>query len=138
MAGSLTPATDNSPPYSHDSDDEDFLENGTQLLLHLPEVTGEASDTDDDLSFLENGEQLLLHLEAHPGIKAAQSFLDSVLGDVNSNDHARLHPGRPHVTLTYAQSLDGKIAGKGSTQLPLSGDESWIMTHWWAIFHEWR
>lgn len=37
---------------------------------------------------------------------------------------------RPFVTLTYAQSLDGRIAGKGGKQLVLSGDESMIMTHW--------
>lgn len=37
---------------------------------------------------------------------------------------------RPYVTLTFAQSLDAKIAGKGGQQLALSGKESLIMTHW--------
>lgn len=37
---------------------------------------------------------------------------------------------RPYVTLTFAQSIDGKIAGKGGKQLALSGKESLIMTHW--------
>lgn len=37
---------------------------------------------------------------------------------------------RPYVTLTFAQSLDAKIAGKGGKQLILSGKESLIMTHW--------
>lgn len=37
---------------------------------------------------------------------------------------------RPFVTLTYAQSLDGKLAGPaGSGQLMLSGKESREMTH---------
>ncbi|KAI8356839.1 dihydrofolate reductase-like domain-containing protein [Mortierella sp. GBAus27b] len=36
---------------------------------------------------------------------------------------------RPHVTLTYAQSLDGKIAGTGGQQLILSGPESMKATH---------
>jgi len=36
---------------------------------------------------------------------------------------------RPHVTLTYAQSLDGKIAGIGGRQLILSGPESMKATH---------
>jgi 2,5-diamino-6-(ribosylamino)-4(3H)-pyrimidinone 5'-phosphate reductase len=40
---------------------------------------------------------------------------------------------RPYVTLTFAQSLDGKIAGKGGKQLILSGQESMIMTHWYAM-----
>ena len=39
---------------------------------------------------------------------------------------------RPYVTLTFAQSLDGKIAGKAGKQLILSGRESMIMTHWCA------
>lgn len=37
---------------------------------------------------------------------------------------------RPYVTLTFAQSLDAKIAGKGGKQLALSGKESLVMTHW--------
>jgi 2,5-diamino-6-(ribosylamino)-4(3H)-pyrimidinone 5'-phosphate reductase len=37
---------------------------------------------------------------------------------------------RPFVTLTFAQSLDGKIAGAGGKQLALSGHESMVMTHW--------
>ena len=36
---------------------------------------------------------------------------------------------RPFVTLTYAQSLDGKIAGPGGKQIRLSGDESMRLTH---------
>lgn len=39
-------------------------------------------------------------------------------------------PYRPFVTLTFAQSLDAKIAGVGGKQLILSGKESMIMTHW--------
>lgn len=41
-----------------------------------------------------------------------------------------------HVTLTYAQSLDGRIAGKDGTQLRLSGDESMLMTHWMRTRHD--
>lgn len=37
--------------------------------------------------------------------------------------------GRPFVTLTYAQSLDGKIAGKDKKQILLSGPESMRLTH---------
>ncbi|KAJ7751216.1 dihydrofolate reductase-like domain-containing protein [Mycena maculata] len=45
-------------------------------------------------------------------------------------------PTRPHVTLTFAQSLDGKIGGLHSTPLPLSGAESMQMTHWLRTLHE--
>ncbi|EED79711.1 predicted protein [Postia placenta Mad-698-R] len=37
---------------------------------------------------------------------------------------------RPYLTLTFAQSLDAKIAGPGGKQLALSGRESLTMTHW--------
>lgn len=40
-----------------------------------------------------------------------------------------INNNRPFVTLTYAQSLDGKISGKGGKQLRLSCEESMIMTH---------
>ncbi|KAF8336501.1 dihydrofolate reductase-like domain-containing protein [Cantharellus anzutake] len=43
---------------------------------------------------------------------------------------------RPYITLTYAQSLDGCIAGKGGTQVLLSGRESMIMTHWLRTMHD--
>ena len=36
---------------------------------------------------------------------------------------------KPFITLTYAQSLDAKIAGKAGKQLILSGKESMAMTH---------
>ena len=45
-------------------------------------------------------------------------FLTEVLG--SARPEPCLRPGdstRPHVTLTFAQSLDGKIAGKGGKQL---------------------
>ena len=53
-------------------------------------------------------------------------FLTDIFG------HTRSAPDdqTPKVTLTFAQSLDGKIAGKGGKQLILSGKESMIMTHW--------
>ena len=43
-------------------------------------------------------------------------------------------PDRPFVTLTFAQSLDAKIAGAGGKQLILSGKESLVMTHWYVMF----
>ncbi|RKP26399.1 dihydrofolate reductase-like domain-containing protein, partial [Syncephalis pseudoplumigaleata] len=43
---------------------------------------------------------------------------------------------RPWITLTYAQSLDGKIAGEHGQQLVLSGDASMIMTHRLRTVHD--
>ena len=42
------------------------------------------------------------------------------------------NPDRPHITLTWAQSLDAKIAGKNGSRVILSGPESMLMTHWWV------
>ncbi|KAF9225558.1 bacterial bifunctional deaminase-reductase, partial [Gyrodon lividus] len=42
----------------------------------------------------------------------------------------------PLVTLTFAQSLDGKIAGIAGRQLTLSGSESMLMTHWMRSMHD--
>jgi len=57
-----------------------------------------------------------------------QSALDKTLAG-RSRD-------KVHVTLTYAQSLDGRIAGKDGHQLRLSGDESMLLTHWMRTRHD--
>ncbi|WWD08437.1 hypothetical protein V865_006549 [Kwoniella europaea PYCC6329] len=43
---------------------------------------------------------------------------------------------RPHITLTWAQSLDSKIAGPGGQRVILSGPESMLMTHWMRSMHD--
>jgi 2,5-diamino-6-(ribosylamino)-4(3H)-pyrimidinone 5'-phosphate reductase len=60
---------------------------------------------------------------------SAPEFLRSTLSHLyeNSDKHS------VHVTLTFAQSLDAKIAGVGGKQLILSGKESMIMTHWFIL-----
>lgn len=44
--------------------------------------------------------------------------------------------GRPFVTVTYAQSVDGSIAGRNREQLRLSGDESMCLTHHLRASHD--
>ena len=56
-------------------------------------------------------------------------FLKTVLAHLSNPD---LPHDRPYVTLTFAQSLDAKIAGANRQQLILSGKESMIMTHWYV------
>ncbi|KAI4521207.1 bacterial bifunctional deaminase-reductase [Schizophyllum commune Loenen D] len=60
------------------------------------------------------------------------SFLTAALAGYDLKHHA----DRPSVTLTFAQSLDAKIAGTGGKQLILSGKESMIMTHWMRTMHD--
>lgn len=45
-------------------------------------------------------------------------------------------PGRPHVTVTYAQSLDGSIAERRDQPLALSGYESQLLTHRLRRWHD--
>ncbi|TKY87493.1 hypothetical protein EX895_003507 [Sporisorium graminicola] len=59
----------------------------------------------------------------------AVSFLRESLPFAHSDE-------KPHVTLTFAQSHDGKIAGKGKSQLALSGPESMLMTHKLRTLHD--
>ncbi|MBW2444176.1 MAG: RibD family protein [Deltaproteobacteria bacterium] len=48
---------------------------------------------------------------------------------INKARHFRLENGRPFVTVTYAQSLDGSIATVNRQQMQLSGEESMHLTH---------
>ena len=57
-------------------------------------------------------------------------LLTSVLGPYTTTEPPQ---DRPLVTLTFAQSLDAKIAGINGQQLILSGKESMVMTHWFAL-----
>ena len=43
--------------------------------------------------------------------------------------HFRIEHGRPFVTVSYAQSLDGSIATVNRQQMQLSGEESMQLTH---------
>ncbi|KAG2755392.1 bacterial bifunctional deaminase-reductase [Suillus brevipes Sb2] len=55
---------------------------------------------------------------------------------VGGQSVAEFLSSRPLVTLTFAQSIDGKIAGKEGKQLILSGKESMLMTHWMRTKHD--
>ena len=63
--------------------------------------------------------------------EAADAFLGANLKFASTGDRKR-----PHVTLTFAQSQDGKIAGPGKKQLALSGSESMLMTHKLRTLHD--
>jgi GTP cyclohydrolase II len=52
-----------------------------------------------------------------------------------ANDHRR-RMGRPFVTLTYAQSLDGCIAASGDQPLALSGRQALTLTHRLRAAHD--
>ena len=64
-------------------------------------------------------------------MSSAREFLLSVLPSQSIEKSDREGKRIPSVTLTFAQSLDGKIAGSMGKQLILSGTESMLMTHWY-------
>ncbi|KAI9272597.1 dihydrofolate reductase-like domain-containing protein [Sporodiniella umbellata] len=61
--------------------------------------------------------------------KTAKEFLDPIFSQI------KILKDRPFVTLTFAQSLDGKIAKQGQ-QVLLSGQESMAMTHRLRVLHD--
>lgn len=69
-----------------------------------------------------------------------ERVLSPILGDLYARldeakrDGADRH--RPHVTLAYAQSLDGSIAGRGRRPLSLSGPSSLQLTHELRAAHD--
>jgi 3,4-dihydroxy 2-butanone 4-phosphate synthase/GTP cyclohydrolase II len=64
-------------------------------------------------------------------IKSIEEF-KTVIAEARNYRHAN---GRPFVTISYAQSLDGSIATAGRQQLQLSGDESMHLTHRLRALH---
>lgn len=68
----------------------------------------------------------------HEMVDAAQSFVRRVYPQHPNWTAAGLGT-RPHVTLTFAQSVDAKVAGPEKKQLALSGRESMLMTHWCVL-----
>ncbi|KAN0100400.1 Dihydrofolate reductase-like domain containing protein [Tylopilus felleus] len=67
---------------------------------------------------------------------ATREFLLSVLPSRGIQKFDKEGKRIPLVTLTFAQSLDGKIAGSKGRQLILSGADSMLMTHWLRAMHD--
>lgn len=68
--------------------------------------------------------QTMAHIDDEGFEDDLQAFLDRALGTDGGQKGGRLR-----TTLTFAQSVDGKIAGKNGEQLALSCRESMYMTH---------
>ncbi|KAJ1979763.1 2,5-diamino-6-(ribosylamino)-4(3H)-pyrimidinone 5'-phosphate reductase [Dimargaris xerosporica] len=65
---------------------------------------------------------------------AVESFVSAALAlPLASQDS---DPALPQVTLTFAQTLDGKIAGRQSKPMLLSGPQSMAMTHRLRCLHD--
>lgn len=63
-------------------------------------------------------------------------IIDRVMAVLAGVAEFRRRAGRPYVTLTYAQSLDGSIAARPGHPLALSCQESRVMTHALRAAHD--
>lgn len=55
---------------------------------------------------------------------------------LSTAENHRIQSGRPHITLSWAQSMDGSISTRRGTALELSGPESMRMTHRLRASHD--
>jgi GTP cyclohydrolase II len=99
------------------ADNAGYLHTKANRMRHLLQLTRPAAASafsqDEELTVLDEVRSLLRACEAH-----------------------RQSTGRPFVTLSYAQSLDGSIADRPGHPLALSGSESMTMTHGLRASHE--
>jgi riboflavin-specific deaminase-like protein len=58
------------------------------------------------------------------------------VGEGKARKLASIHEDRSRLTLTFAQSVDGRIAGEEKKMLALSNAESMIMTHSLRVLHD--
>ncbi|MCK9375657.1 MAG: GTP cyclohydrolase II [Syntrophobacterales bacterium] len=75
---------------------------------------------------------------AAPAASPGEHFtiMEEVRASLKGSEAHRRRTGRPFVTLSYAQSLDGSIADRPGHPLALSGSESLAMTHGLRGSHE--
>jgi 3,4-dihydroxy 2-butanone 4-phosphate synthase/GTP cyclohydrolase II len=90
---------------------EEIREHGISVKARIPIQAGV---NDENLKYLETKANKMRHM------------LDL---DLMAMPKAGSAKGRPFVTLSYAQSLDGSIAARRGEPLLLSGSESMMMTH---------
>jgi 3,4-dihydroxy 2-butanone 4-phosphate synthase/GTP cyclohydrolase II len=74
------------------------------------------------------------HSHAHGGSKAAIELQLAMLQDHAHNHHGQ--HGKPYITLSYAQTLDGTIGESNGSQLHISGPESLVVTHRLRAHHD--
>jgi 3,4-dihydroxy 2-butanone 4-phosphate synthase/GTP cyclohydrolase II len=66
----------------------------------------------------------------------ATRLMEEIREALQSAEEHRCRTGRPFVTLSYAQSLDGSIADRPGRPLSLSGSQSLAMTHTLRAAHD--
>jgi GTP cyclohydrolase II len=75
-------------------------------------------------------------MKGMPETGKEMTVLDRVLALLDTAGEHRQRTGRPLVTLSYAQSLDGSIADRPGHPLALSGEASMVFTHSLRAAHD--
>ena len=78
----------------------------------------------------------LEELEDTAGRQLTTRLMAEIQDALNLAAEHRRRTGRPYVTLSYAQSLDGSIADRPGRPLSLSGSQSLAMTHTLRAAHD--
>jgi GTP cyclohydrolase II len=108
-----------------------YLDTKVRRMRHLLRVTSDelrvtssdAVGVDQGLASNANGSELVTR---HSSLVTA----DELLGELPTRH------GRPFVTLSYAQSLDGSIAARRGATTPISGPEALRLTHQLRAHHD--
>jgi GTP cyclohydrolase II len=81
---------------------------------------------------------LVLDRDRSPWLRRSQpgQVIEQIRDVMDTAPEHRRRTGRPLVTLSYAQSLDGSIADRPGRPLALSGNQSMIFTHSLRAFHD--
>lgn len=133
--GSIKLLTNN--PHKIDS----LQELGIQVNARIPLQTGVCPENARYLRTKARRMKHLLVLDELPnGTPCYQPLKLGIMEQINQHlQEAAAHrqrTGRPYVTLSYAQSLDGSIAARPGRPLALSGSQSMALTHGLRAAHD--
>ncbi len=120
---------------------ESLEESGLEVTARLPL---QADVTPENAGYLRTKAQRMQHLLTLEQKKDSSSedlpdetrILDEVSLYLSAAATHRQRAGRPWVTLSYAQSLDGSIAARPGRPLSLSGPQSLALTHSLRALHD--
>ncbi len=120
---------------------ESLEESGIEVTFRLPLQTGVNPENAHYLLTKARRMQHLLVLEEladdSPGYQPLKiRILDQIGVHLGAAEEHRRRHGRPFVTLSYAQSLDGSIAARPGRPFPLSGSQSMALTHSLRAMHD--
>jgi len=112
-------------------------EAGIEVTGRIPLETPITSLNQEYLSTKRNRMNHLLNISDNSNYTSESEYIHSVLKMIQQAINApTAASGRPEVTLTYAQSMDGSIAFEPDKQLTISCPEAMTLTHGLRTIHD--